>query len=126
MDASKQSHDGTGLVTADTRRNQTSILSLVFSPLYSTKPTVIPTAQASSFRLQYFPYYVCDVPSTAVCCSESIECFSDMASKFVFQPLVTIPVAPDMSTINVRFMFHISCTSKHNVLYFIIVHVLAF
>ena len=33
------------------------------------EPTVIPAAQSSIFRLQYFPYFMCDVPSTAVCCS---------------------------------------------------------
>ena len=30
----------------------------LFSPGNSLEPTVIPTAQASSFTLQYFPYYV--------------------------------------------------------------------
>jgi hypothetical protein len=29
-----------------------------FPPGTSLEPTVIPTAQASSFTLQYFPYYV--------------------------------------------------------------------
>jgi hypothetical protein len=29
-----------------------------FLPGTSLEPTVIPTAQVSSFRLQYFPYYV--------------------------------------------------------------------
>jgi hypothetical protein len=29
-----------------------------FIPGYSLEPAVIPTAQVSSFRLQYFPYYV--------------------------------------------------------------------
>ena len=29
-----------------------------FLPGTSFEPTVIPTAQASIFRLQYFPYYV--------------------------------------------------------------------
>jgi hypothetical protein len=37
---------------------------------------------------------MCDVPSTAVFCSESIECFPGMASRFFFKPFVTIPVAP--------------------------------
>jgi hypothetical protein len=32
-------------------------------PGNSLEPTVIPTAQASSFTVQYFPYYV---PNTAV------------------------------------------------------------
>ena len=29
-----------------------------FFPVTSLEPAVIPTAQASSFTLQYFPYYV--------------------------------------------------------------------
>ena len=36
---------------------------------------------------------MCDVPSIAVFCSESIECFPDTASKFFLKFLVTIPVA---------------------------------
>jgi len=51
----------------------------------SLEPTVIPTAQASSFTLQYFPYYLCNVPSAAVFCSESTECFPGTASKFFFK-----------------------------------------
>jgi hypothetical protein len=37
---------------------------------------------------------MCDVPSIAVFCSESIECFPGSASKFFLKLLVTIPVAP--------------------------------
>ena len=37
---------------------------------------------------------MCDVPSIAVFCSESIECFPGTASKFILKLLVTIPVAP--------------------------------
>ena len=37
---------------------------------------------------------MCDVPSIAVFCSESIECFPGIVSKFFFKLLVTIPVAP--------------------------------
>ena len=37
---------------------------------------------------------MCDVPSVAVFCSESIECFPGIVSKFFFKLLVTIPVAP--------------------------------
>ena len=33
-------------------------LSQAFLPGTSVEPAVIPTAQASSFTLQYFPYYV--------------------------------------------------------------------
>jgi hypothetical protein len=31
---------------------------IIIIPGNSLEPTVIPTAQASSFTLQYFPYYV--------------------------------------------------------------------
>jgi len=34
------------------------LLSQAFIPGTSLEPAVIPTAQASSFTLQYFPYYV--------------------------------------------------------------------
>jgi len=34
------------------------LLSQAFLPGTSLEPTVIPTAQASRFTLQYFPYYV--------------------------------------------------------------------
>ena len=37
---------------------------------------------------------MCDVPSIAVFCSESIECFPGIVSKFFFKLLVTIPLAP--------------------------------
>jgi len=37
---------------------------------------------------------MCDVPSIAVFCSESIECFPGTATKFFLKLLVTIPVAP--------------------------------
>ena len=37
---------------------------------------------------------MCDVPSRAVFCSESIECFPGTAYKFFFRLLVTILVAP--------------------------------
>jgi hypothetical protein len=37
---------------------------------------------------------MCDVPSTAVFCSESIECFPGRASKFFFKFFFTIPAAP--------------------------------
>ena len=37
---------------------------------------------------------MCDVPSIAVFCSESIECFPGTVFKFFFKLLVNIPVAP--------------------------------
>ena len=63
-----------------------------FVPGTSLEPAVIPTAQASSFTLQYFPI-MCDVPSTPVFCSESIERFPGTNSKIFLKLLVTIPVA---------------------------------
>jgi hypothetical protein len=62
-----------------------------FLPDTSLEPAVNPTAQAShcsTFRI------MCDVPSIAVFCSETIECFPGTASKFFLKLLVTIPVAP--------------------------------
>ena len=61
---------------------------------------------------------MCDVPSIAVFCSESIECFPGTASKFFFKLLVTIPVAPIITGIIVHFRFHICCISIHKLLYF--------
>ena len=50
---------------------------------------------------------MCDVPSIAVFCSESIECFPGTVSKFFFKLLVTIPVAPIITGTIVHFRFHI-------------------
>jgi len=55
-----------------------------FLPGTSLEPAVIPTAQAShcsTFRI------MCDVPSIAVFCSESIECFPGSASKIFLKCL---------------------------------------
>ena len=64
-----------------------------FVPGTSLEPAVIPTTQSSSFILQYFPI-MCDVPSTAVFCSESIKYFPGISTKFFLKLLVTIAVAP--------------------------------
>jgi hypothetical protein len=61
---------------------------------------------------------MCDVPSIAVFCSESIECFRGTASKFFLKLLVTIPLAPNITGIIVHFRFHIRCISIHKLLYF--------
>ena len=61
---------------------------------------------------------MCDVPSTAVFCSESIECFPGTASKFFLKLLLTIPVAPIITGIIVQFRFHIRFISIHKFLYF--------
>ena len=47
---------------------------------------------------------MCDIPSIAVFCSESIECFPGTASKFFLKLLVTIPVAPIIIGIIVHFI----------------------
>ena len=60
---------------------------------------------------------MCDVPSIAVFCSESIKCFPGTASKFFLKFLVTIPVAPIITGIIVHFRFHIRCISIHTLLY---------
>ena len=88
-----------------------------FLPGTSLEPAVIPTAHlqpshCSTFRI------MCDVPSTAVFCNESIECFPGTASKFFLKLLVIIPVAPIIIGITVHFRFHIRCISIHKLLYF--------
>ena len=61
---------------------------------------------------------MCDVPSIAVFCNESIEYFPGTASKFFLKLLVTIPVAPIIIGIIVPFRFHIRCISIHKLLHF--------
>jgi hypothetical protein len=61
---------------------------------------------------------MCDVPSTAVFCSESTECFPGVASKYSFKPLVTVPVAPVTAGVIMHFIFHIRCISVHKLLHF--------
>jgi hypothetical protein len=51
---------------------------------------------------------MCDVPSIAVFCSESIECFPGTVSKFFLKLFVTIPVAPIITGITVpHFLYKI-------------------
>ena len=88
-----------------------------FLPGTSLEPAVIPTAQASSFTLQYFPYYVwCSKYSSLFLVN--LECFPGTVSKFFLKFLVTIPVAPIITGIIVHFRFHIRCISIHKHLYF--------
>jgi hypothetical protein len=54
-----------------------------FTPvLLLIKPPTLPTTQGSSLSLQYFRI-ICDVPSTAVFCIESIELFPVLYLYFV-------------------------------------------
>ena len=50
---------------------------------------------------------MCDVPRTAVFCSEPIECFPGISYKFFLKPFVTIPVGSVITGIIVHFRFHI-------------------
>ena len=61
---------------------------------------------------------MCDVRGIAVFCSEYIECFLGVASKFFLKPFLTIPVAPVITGIITHFKFHIPCISLHKLLYF--------
>jgi hypothetical protein len=47
---------------------------------------------------------MCNVPSIAVFCSESIECFPGTTPKFFLELLVTIPVAPIITGIIVHIL----------------------
>ena len=75
-------------------------------------PLRLQASHCSTFRI------MCDVPSIAVSCSESIECFPGIVSKFFFKLLVTIPVAPIITGTIVHLRFHIRCISIHKLLYF--------
>ena len=75
---------------------------------------VICTTQASSFRLLYFVYYMCDILSIRCLWSESTECFLGMASRFFLKTFVNIPVPGRI----LHFRLHIRCISIHKILYF--------
>ena len=64
-------------------------------------PLTLQASHCSTFRI------MCDVPSIAVFCSESIEWFPGTASKFFLKLLVTNPVAAIITGIIVHFRFHI-------------------
>ena len=55
---------------------------------------------------------MCDVPSIAVFCSASIECFPSTASKFFPKLLVTIPVTPIITGIIIIIIIYI-CVLSH-------------
>ena len=75
-------------------------------------PLRLQASHCSTFRI------MCDVPSIAVFCSESIECFPGIDSKFFLKFLVTIPVAPIITGKIIRFRFYIRCISIYKLLYF--------
>ena len=82
------------------------LLNQRWSPLFRLQ-----ASHCSTFRI------MCDVPSIAVFCSESIECFPGTVSKFFLKLLATIPVAPIITGTIVHFRFHIRCISIHTFLY---------
>jgi hypothetical protein len=61
---------------------------------------------------------MCDVPSIAVFCSESIECFPGIAFRFFLKLFFAIHLAPVIAGITVHFWFHIYCISIPKLLYF--------
>jgi hypothetical protein len=75
-------------------------------------PLGLQASHYSTFRI------MCDVPSVAVFCSESMECLPGTASKFFLKLLVTIPVALLITDILLHYRFHIRCISVHKLLYF--------
>ena len=74
-------------------------------------PLRLPASHCSTFRNVWCSKY-------SYFCNESIEYFPGTASKFFLKLLVTIPVAPIITGINVHFRFHIRCISIRKLLYF--------
>ena len=64
-------------------------------------PLRLQASHCSTFRI------MCDVPSIDVFCSESIECFPGISSRFFLKLLVTIAVAPIITGIIEHFKFHV-------------------
>jgi hypothetical protein len=75
-------------------------------------PLSLQASHCSTFRI------MCDVPSIAVFCSESIERLNGTDSKFFLKLLVTIPVAPIIIGIIGHFRLHIRCICIPKLLYF--------
>ena len=93
------------------------LLSQAFPSRYFSRTSGDP--HRSRFKLHTAVLSVlCDVPTTAVFCGESIESFPGTASKFFRKLLVTIPVVPIITGITVHFRLHIRCISIHKLLYF--------
>jgi hypothetical protein len=87
----------------------TGIFSLVLLLLNQRRSPLLrlQVSDCSTVRIMY------NVPSTAVFCSKSIECYPGVDSKFFFNPSVTLPVAVIITGMNTNFMFHIRCISIH-------------
>ena len=85
---------------------------LLFNQRWSL-PLRLQVSHCSAVRI------MCDVPSTAVFCSASIQCVPGMASKPFFQPFLTTPVAPVITSTIIHFMFHIRFVSTYKLLYLV-------
>ena len=94
-----------------------SLVTGLFFPVLLLNQRWSPPLTLQASHCSTFPI-MCDVPSIAVLCSESIECFPGTVSKFFLKLLVTIPVAPIVTGTIVHFRFHIRCISIHKLLYF--------
>ena len=68
-------------------------------------PLRLQASHSSTFRI------MCDVPSIAVFCSESIECFPGTASRFFLKLVVTIPEAPIITGIIVHYYYYCSSSA---------------
>ena len=55
---------------------------------------------------------MCYVPSIAVICNETVECFPGIASTFSFKPFVTLPVAPIITGILLLLLLSSSSSSS--------------
>jgi len=81
-----------------------SLTYLALLYLLTYLPLTLHASHCSTF------HNICDVPSTAVFCCDCIECFPGTASKFFLKLLVTIPLAPIITSTIVHFRFHIVYT----------------
>jgi hypothetical protein len=89
-------------------------------PLLKQRWNPLPRLQVSDCSTLYI---MCNVESTAACCSESIECFPVMASKYSFEPFVTLPEAPNYDRYNHTFLAAHSFICIHellNLIYFLL------
>jgi hypothetical protein len=88
-----------------------SLVLLLLSQLW-TPPLRLQVSACSTFLM------MCDVPSMAVFCKESIECCPGIVSRYFCKLLLTISVAPMITGMTNHFMFHILWISILRFLYF--------
>jgi hypothetical protein len=76
-----------------------------------------PASQISSFRLQYFPYYVCDFLLMLSFVVDLLNFFLEWHQTFSLYFCYSF-AGSGFSGIILRSRFHIRCTSVHKLLYF--------